>query len=202
MRTRWGRARNRERGLGWVRFSAILALLAMNAAIQGQTREENGARQTKNDSCREERIPIIVRGAIALVEIGVNGKTATFIVDSAGTTMINSDRMRLDVVEQLHLGQITAQETAPLEPWNVVEIKSMKFGKEELRDVRILSRSLPHLEKQLLAEVDGILGADLLTHWDAVALDYKHREMRLGRTSCLTSNEEPKSLSWLRIRAN
>jgi hypothetical protein len=202
MKTSWGRASNRERGLGWVRFSAILALLVMNAAVQGQTREENGVRQTKNDSCREERIPIVVRGTIVLVEIGVNGKTATFIVDSAGTTMINSDRMRLDVVEQLHLGQITAQETAPLEPWNVVEIKSMKFGKEELRDVRVLSRSLPHLEKQLLGQVDGILGADLLTHWDAVALDYKHREMRLGRTSCLTSDEEPKSLSWLRTHAN
>jgi hypothetical protein len=201
MKTSLGRA-SRERGLGWVRFSAILALLVMNAAVQGQTREENGVRQTKSDSCREERIPIVVRGAIALVEIGVNGKTATFIVDSAGTTMINSDRMRLDVVEQLHLGQITAQETAPLEPWNVVEIKSMKFGKEELRDVRVLSRSLPHLEKQLLGQVDGILGADLLTHWDAVALDYKHREMRLGRTSCLTSDEEPKSLSWLRTHAN
>jgi hypothetical protein len=201
MKTSLGRA-SRERGLGWVRFSAILALLVMNAAVQGQTREENGVRQTKSDGCREERIPIVVRGAIALVEIGVNGKTATFIVDSAGTTMINSDRMRLDVVEQLHLGQITAQETAPLEPWNVVEIKSMKFGKEELRDVRVLSRSLPHLEKQLLGQVDGILGADLLTHWDAVALDYKHREMRLGRTSCLTSDEEPKSLSWLRTHAN
>jgi hypothetical protein len=66
---------------------------------------------------------------------------------------------------------------------------------------RILSRSLPHLEKQLLREVDGILGADLLTHRDAVALDHKHREMRLGRTSCLTSDEEPKSLSWLRFHA-
>jgi hypothetical protein len=201
MRTRWGRARNRQRGLGWVWFSAILGFLVINTAVRGQTREESAVRQAKNESCREERIPLIIRGAIALVEIGVNGKTATFIVDSAGTTMINSDRLRLDVVDQLHLGQITAQETAPLEPWNVVEIKSMKFGKEELRDVRILSRSLPHLEKQLLGEVDGILGADLLTHWDAVALDYRHREMRLGRTSCLTSDEELKSLSWLRTHA-
>jgi len=201
MRTVWRRALSREMGR-WMQFSMILGLLVINTAVRGQTREDNGARQVKNESCREERIPIIVRGAIALVEIGVNGKTATFIVDSAGTTMINSDRLKLNVVEQLHLGQITIAETAPLEPWNVVQIKSMKFGKEELRDVRILSRSLPHLEKQLLGEVDGILGADLLTHWDAVALDYKHREMRLGRTSCLASDEEPKSLSWLHIRAN
>ena len=202
MRTSWGRAGSREMGRRCLRFLAILELLLISTVVRGQTREANGARQTKNESCREERIPIIVRGAIALVEIGVNGKTATFIVDSAGTTMINSDRLKLDVVEQLHLGQITVAETAPLEVWNVVVLKSMKFGKEELRDVRMLSRSLPHLEKQLLGEVDGILGADLLTHWDAVALDYKHREMRLGRTSCLTSDEEPKSLSWLRFHTN
>jgi hypothetical protein len=198
MRKQWGRPGKP----GWIGLWAILTPLVINTAVIGQTREESGVRPAKNASCGEERIPLIIRGAIALVEIDVNGKKATFIVDSAGTTMINSDRMRLDVVEQLHLGPVTVAETAPLEAWNVVELKSMKFGKEELRDVRILSRSMPHLEKQLLGEVDGILGADLLTHWDAVALDYKHREMRLGRTSCLTSDAEPRSLSWLRFHAH
>lgn len=125
-----------------------------------------------------------------MAQILVNGKPMTFIVDSAGMSMINADRVTLRVVKQLRTGPVTVSAAEALESWNVVEVASLRLGNEELRDVRILSRGLPQLEKQLGSEVDGILGADLLTRWDAVSLNYKHGSMMLGRANCGDTHEE------------
>jgi hypothetical protein len=86
----------------------------------------------------------------------------TFIVDSAGTSVVNSDHVTLRVVRQLRTAPVTLSQDSPLESWDVVEIESLRLGAEEIRDLKMLSRSLPQLEKQLGSEVDGILGADLL----------------------------------------
>ena len=171
--------------------AALLAAFACCAAARAQSREANRLRESKNEVCREEKLALTVRGAISLVQISVNGTPRTFIVDSAGITIVNSDRVTLHVVEHLRTGPVTLSETAPLEPWNVVQIASLQLGREELKDVRILSRTLPHLEKQLGAEVDGVLGADLLTRWDAVASDYKHGALKLARVNCSMPVDEP-----------
>jgi len=174
-----------------MKFTATLGLLLLIGSVAHAQSREHTLTIREGDGCHEERVPMAVRGAISLVNLELNGKPVSFIVDSAGTTMINSDRVTLRAVEQLNLGSITVDKTAPLAPWDVVKIASLKLGKVEFRDIRVLSRSLPHLEKQLGSEVDGILGADLLTRWDAVALDYRHGTLRLGRTSCTETHEEP-----------
>jgi len=171
--------------------AGILGLLVLTGRAHAQTRERSAATRSVEEICQEERVPLTVKAGISLARLEVNGKPMTFIVDSAGTSLINSDHTALRVVRQLRTAPVTLSQNTSLESWDVVQIESLRIGTEELRDLKMLSRSLPQLEKQLGSEVDGILGADLLTHWDAVALDYKHRSMRLGRTSCGTPHEEP-----------
>jgi hypothetical protein len=157
--------------------------------VQAQSRDDNFPRHI-NEDCREQTLPLIIRGAISLVKLEINGKLMTFIVDSAGTSMINADRVPLHVVEQLSIGSVTVATTTSLEPWDVVKIGSLRIGKEEFREVKMLSRSLPHLERELHSEVGGILGADLLRRWDAVVLDYKHATLRLGHANCTERHED------------
>ena len=158
-------------------------------AARAQTRDRDTTAPTDH-LCQEEKIPLKLKAGISLARLEVNGKPMTFIVDSAGTSVINSDHVTLRVVRQLRTAPVTLSQNAPLDSWDVVQIESLRLGAEEIRDLKILSRSLPQLEKQLGSEVDGILGADLLTRWDAVALDYRHGAMRLGRTSCAVQPQD------------
>lgn len=184
------------RELAWISRAALMFVLTVfGSTVRGQTRGDGKEQRDRKGTCREERVPLTIRGAISLARIEVNGKAMAFIVDSAGTSMLNSDRVRLRVVEQRKFGTVTISETVSMEAWDVVEIRWLKLGTQELKDVRILSRSLPQLERQLGGEVDGILGADLLTRWDAVALDYKDRTMRLGKAKCDGVHEEASQAS-------
>ena len=72
----------------------------------------------------------------------------------------------------------------PLVLWNVVRVKSFTVGARDLPDSTLLSRSLRSLETKLGQELDGILGKDVLSLWDSVALDYKHHVLVLERSNC------------------
>jgi hypothetical protein len=150
-----------------------------------QTRSEQATQFFVNaDSCAPGGIPLTMRGGIALARLTINQKPMTFIVDSAGTTMVNSDRVALPVVQELRAAPVTISAGDALESWRVVNIGSLGLGKREIHDLKVLSRSLPQLEAKLKIEVDGILGADMLMWWDSVVLDYRHNVLVLESSRC------------------
>jgi hypothetical protein len=151
---------------------------------RGQNKDEHAPAWPEHAGCVEETVPIQMRGAISLAKVEVNGKPQRFIVDSAGTTMVNSDRIPIHIVDQLQAGQVTVADTTSLQRWNVVEVSSLRLGNAELRNVKMLSTRLPHLERHFGEEVDGILGADFFVRWEYVVLDYKHKVLRLEPQGC------------------
>jgi hypothetical protein len=136
------------------------------------------------DSCTPGSIPLTMRDGIALARLTINHKPMTFIVDSAGTTMVNSDRVTLPVVRELRAAPVTISASESPESWRVVSISSLGLGKKQIHDLNVLSRSLPQLEAKLKVEIDGILGADMLMWWDFVALDYQHKVLVLESSAC------------------
>lgn len=170
---------------GWLlAVGVIFGLLLWSRHASAQSRNEERSRAVKSESCSDESIPLTLRGDIVLARLAINQKPMTFIVDSAGISLINSDRVALPVVKQLRTGPVTVAATDSLDWWNVVEVRTLTVGKEELHEVKVLSRSLQQLEKQLRTEVDEVLGADVLRRWDRVSLDYKHERMVLQRVYC------------------
>jgi hypothetical protein len=165
-------------------------MLLFPAASRAQNREREVPARAEQ-LCQEEKIPFTVKAGMSLARVEVNGKPAFFIIDSAGTSVVNSDHLSLRVVRQLRAGLVTLAQNPPPDSWDVVQIASLRLGAEEIRNLKVFSRSLPQLDKQLGRKVDGILGADVLTHWDAVALDYRHGTLHLGRASCVETHEEP-----------
>ncbi len=149
------------------------------------------------NTCAKGTLPLTFREGLALVTIGVDQKPMTFIVDSAGTTVINSDRVVLPVVEQIRGSAVTVSVAEPVDLWNVVRVKSFTVGARDLPDANVLSRSLRSLETKIGQELDGILGKDVLSLWDSVSLDYKHRVLVLERSDC---PEQSSSEFLLRLR--
>jgi Aspartyl protease len=136
-----------------------------------------------------------MRDGIALAQLTINQKPMTFIVDSAGTTMVNSDRVALPVVRQLRAAPVTISTADAMESWRVVNISSLGLGKKQIHDLNVLSRSLPQLETQMNMEIDGILGADMLMWWDFVALDYGHKLLMLKTSRCTNTGEDLRMMS-------
>jgi hypothetical protein len=145
----------------------------------------------RSDVCAPGPVPLKMREGIALATVRVNGKPMVFIVDSAGTTMINADRLTLPVVGELRTSPVTISSAEPVNAWKVVKIQTLGLGKKELRDLNVLTRSMPQLEAQLKTEVDGILGADVLGGWDSVARDYKKKTMTLETSKCGLREADP-----------
>jgi hypothetical protein len=169
------------RHLRWNLLMALAACMTGSPNLYAQSGNEIGARPASSGDCNEESVAVIIRDGIALARVYVNQKPADFIVDTAGQTMINSDRLALPVVRRIRTGPVGVSGEARLEWWNVVKVESLAVGGVELRDSKILSQSLRALEKQLGLEVDGILGQDTLRVWDSASLNYKRRVLILRR---------------------
>jgi hypothetical protein len=161
-----------------------LCCLAWPAKSLSQSGSDRAALFARSEVCAPGTVPLKVQEGIALATVQVNGKAMVFIVDSAGTTMINADRLALLVVGEIQTSPVTVSSAEPINSWKVVKIQTLGLGKKELRDLNVLSRSLPQLEAQLKTEVDGILGADVLGAWDSVALDYSKKTMTLMTSQC------------------
>jgi hypothetical protein len=163
----------------------LLLFLATTTTLQAQSHDFI-APVPATTACASGSVPIEFRDGLALVRLSINQKTMTFIIDSAGVTVINSDHLSLPFVTQIRTGIITASTAEPLQPWNVVDVKSLRIGSVEVRDSQVLSRSMRPLEARLGQQLDGILGTDILQLWDSVSLNYKGKALTLNRAVCTT----------------
>ena len=175
-------------------FALALAVI-FPASVYAQaspspSRKEQAARFFVGvDACAPERVPLTMREGIALAQLTINQKPMTFIVDSAGTTMVNSDHVSLPVVRELRASTVTVSTMDAME-WKVVNISSLGLGKRQIHDLNVLSRSLPQLETKMKMEIDGILGSDMLMWWDFVALDYAHKALMLASSRCSNISDD------------
>jgi WD40 repeat protein len=169
----------------WLFALALISSLALSPdVVFAQSRKANTSRSFDSDVCERESVPLTVHEGLALIRVSINGKSLTFIVDSAGMTIINSDHVSLPLVQRIRTGTVTVSAAETLDLWNVVQVDSLTVGTGELRDSKILSRSLRALETQLGQELDGIFGHDALRLWDSFSLDYRHKVLVLQRSRC------------------
>jgi hypothetical protein len=184
------------------RWLTVIALVLSFPFVPGhntlhaQSREE-GAPHPKSGRCGSGTVPLTFRDGLALARISINQKPVTFIVDSAGMTMINSDHVLLPVFQRIRTGAVTFSASDAPELWDVVSVKSFVVGSEDLHDSKILAHSLRILEGKLGGEIDGILGKDVLKLWESVTLDYKRRTLILEGGSTCRAAEMSESLLML-----
>jgi hypothetical protein len=162
---------NREIGVPgkWLLAIVVISQITLGQnTLRAQSRNANSVRSAENNACGKGTLPLTFREGLALVTVGVDQKPMTFIVDSAGMTIINSDHVALPVIEQIRASAVTVSVAEPLDRWNVVRVKSFTVGGRDMPDSTVLSRSLRSLETKMGQEVDSILGKDVLRLWDSV----------------------------------
>jgi hypothetical protein len=162
----------------------LFVLAAATPEARAQSAKFIGGPSKTADPCRLQEIPFTVRDGLVLVRVTINEKPSTFVVDTAGMTMINSDHVTLPLVRQIRTGVVTVSSTEALDLWNIVRVKSFLVGTADLHDSNLLSRSFRPLENQLGVEIGGLLGQDALRLWASVSFDYKRKVLVLQDMTC------------------
>ena len=170
----------------------ILFLLSVLffAAIHLSAQPPGDKKKEKSSPCRPNKsfLPLKVRDNVSLVTVFVNEKPRTFLVDPAGKTIINSDRLRLPQMRQLRAGVIGAGGVAALD-WDIVSVDRLRLGSTQFQQMQILARTLAPLERQIGEQIDGILGTDVLMMWGKVSMDFEQNILVLElRTPCNGKN--------------
>lgn len=119
--------------------------------------------------------PVNIINKMLLTEIVVNGNRQQFILDSgAARTVLNAtyhnSTNSLSNTKGVHNSSVSGMD--------IVNITSLELQDITLENERLLTADLSHLETSLGVKVHGILGADILEHFDLV-LDYPNQMVTL-----------------------
>jgi hypothetical protein len=150
---------------------ALVVIMGAAASRAATPMQESGG-------CIAAIAPVSFSGRIGSVRVFVDGDPATFVIDTASDTIVNSDRLHLAVLHTLTASTVTTSGSAPVE-WNEVRLRQFSVGGREIKKRTVLAKSLAGIEAALGQQVDGILGNDVFNQWGAVTLDYKNRKLAL-----------------------
>ena len=122
-----------------------------------------------------------------MMKLYINGKVANVIIDTgASKTVFDIKRIlkyasnkkfdkHINVASGLGTNTMKSQFTT---------IKKMKIGAFEIADCQIVLLDLSHVNKSYrkvgLAEVEGVLGSDILLKYNAV-IDYEKKKLKLKK---------------------
>jgi hypothetical protein len=121
------------------------------------------------------QVPFELRGGLIFVKVKVNGKPASFILDSGAPYLVLSKRLNAKATDTLEGKGISG--TMQLQQ---VVVPSLEFGSMQLTDAPAIAMDMAHLEKLTKRPIDGLIGYSTLKEYELL-LDYESKTMTLFR---------------------
>ncbi len=117
-----------------------------------------------------------------LVQVAVNGKSCTFLLDTGAARTVVSPAVvgglagfNLKVSKFRAKGPGLAGEAT----WETVN--SLRLGKKTWYDQRVVVMNLKEVSRIYGRRIDGLLGQDILTEFPLVVIDFKNRKIVFTR---------------------
>lgn len=127
-----------------------------------------------------EEVPLtVLPHQILLVDAELNGRPVRLVVDTgASQTIIDNDVVGIPVTE---INRVAAQmRQGPGRFRSVtVEARSLRLGRNNILYPKVSVAELKDISKLLHTEVHGVLGADVLSRFDEVTINWKKKVLRL-----------------------
>lgn len=122
-----------------------------------------------------------------MLKAKINGKTATFILDTgASKTVMDINKINRFIKEpipELSEKSSTGLGTNSMQSYTAV-LKKFELGELKLKDYMSIFIDLSHVNSAYsqigIKEIDGVLGNDILMKYKAV-IDYKKKELKLWK---------------------
>lgn len=117
-----------------------------------------------------------------LVEVVVNGKPCTFVLDTGASRTVVSPKVLGGLVGfNLKLSRFRAKGPGLAGEATWETVNSLRLGKKTWYDQRIVVMNLEAVSKVYGRRIDGLLGQDLLSEFDSVLIDFKNRKISFSR---------------------
>ncbi len=129
-------------------------------------------------------VPFDVHGKqnAMLVEVVVNGKSCTFVLDTGASRTVVSPKVLGGLVGfNLKLSRFRAKGPGLAGEATWETVNSLRLGKKTWYDQRIVVMNLEAVSKVYGRRIDGLLGQDLLSEFDSVLIDFKNRKISFSR---------------------
>lgn len=137
------------------------------------TQDKDGA---ANAASQSEEIPIERCDKLPVVKVSVGSTEMRFLVDTGATSMLNLKSFSGGRVKEIQVTSWTGTATTSAREITIAEFS---LGSHRLEKLKLPAIDLSLIGKACGAEIDGILGVDLLEKM-GVTLDLKHQIASLG----------------------
>lgn len=137
------------------------------------TQDKDGAANAVNQS---DEIPIERCDKLPVVKVRVGSTEMRFLVDTGATSMLNLKSFSGGRVKEI---QVTSWTGTAATSAREITIAEFSLGSHRLEKLKLPAIDLSPIGKACGAEIDGILGVDLLEKM-GVTLDLKHQIASLG----------------------
>ncbi len=128
----------------------------------------------------ELRVPleILREERLAIVELEVSGKARKFIVDTGSQfTMVDLDCLGISKNDPRWLKAPGGRGAGE---WHGLLVRAdLKIGPRRFPEQAVMATDLSPVSRNLGRRIDGVLGQDVLSQFDAVTLDFKEKELVL-----------------------
>jgi predicted aspartyl protease len=121
-----------------------------------------------------------------LIEVQVNGRPRTFILDTGAQNCI-IDLRSVGFLTLADLNSAFVKDgVSGGKKGAVFILLSLRVGGKEFREWEAMATDLRNMEKDFGTRVDGILALDFLAKFARVTLDFEHMTVEIGITTALT----------------
>lgn len=144
---------------------------------------EGSAEVTKSDQQIVE-LPFEMTGNLIALEADLNGIKRKFLLDSGSPQLIlnaahyNAYNQEEKVDGQKHVINDSRGVGGSIGGMDIVSLESFDLGGIRMNDQKVVVMDLSHLEKELGSEFYGLIGYDVIRHYD-VMFDYENQKLVL-----------------------
>lgn len=150
--------------------------LSLFATMQVKTLSDHS--QIQKDVGDVVKIPFVLKNKLIAVDVLVNGKKRKFLVDSGSSRIVMNSKYYSEQNSTISSPSVGINGRNISGDVDIVEIASVDFYGIKIKNQRLVCRNLSHIEDILKTEIYGLIGFEILKHFDVV-LDYQNQELTL-----------------------
>lgn len=139
---------------------------------------EEGETQINKPSDDVIEIPFDMVRNLITVNVLLNGQERSFLFDSGSPRVVLNSRYISTEKAQKTFSSIKDVNNNNISGMDITTVQELSFGGIEIKEQKVVTTDLSHLEKGLEVEIYGLIGFEMIKDYD-VLLDYENQKMIL-----------------------
>ncbi|MCL2041304.1 MAG: pepsin/retropepsin-like aspartic protease family protein [Bacteroidales bacterium] len=159
-------------------ISFLCALLCFAHSVSSQSFDQNKTEYEKSEQ-QIITIPIQIQSEIPTTKATLNGESKTFIIDSGSPSLVLNGKYFKNEYDDISvMSNISAWGVNSSVSMNIVQIEDFDFYGIKIKENKVTTMDIAHLEQGLDTEIYGLIGYDVYKDYDML-FDYTNNTLTL-----------------------